>query len=216
MRKSPHADFLALGDILVSGDIITEYFCCDYAACKGACCVFGDSGAPLEEGEADALEKNYPHYEALMTDCGRAAVRDTGFVEIDRDGDAVTPVVRCRHREGGVTWALGDPGLEDCAFCHYEPDGSCWCAVERQFLQGKGDFQKPISCALYPIRVTVFKGGGRALNMHRQDLCRQAFEKGRREGIRVYEFLRGPLSRAFGEDFYSALCEAARSFIAAS
>jgi hypothetical protein len=128
---------------------------------------------------------------------GRAAVEEKGFFEIDRAGDLVTPLV---------------PGSEECAFCIFE-DGNCLCSMERQFFAGKTSFRKPISCQLYPIRVVELGGGRLGLNLHRWDICRCAFEKGRREGIRVYEFLRDPLVSAFGEDFYDALCAAAARVI---
>jgi hypothetical protein len=192
---------IEIGDVLVSEDVVLEFFACDYPVCKGKCCIIGDSGAPLKEEELEPLEANYPIYSSLMREQGRAAVAAKGFFEIDRDGDLVTPVV---------------DGSEECAYCHFAPDGSCMCAIEKQFCQGKGTFHKPISCSLYPIRVADLGGGRVGLNLHRWHICKEAYEKGRREGIRVYEFLRGPLTEAFGQEFYSALEEAAKMLIAAS
>ncbi len=189
-----------IGDILVSEDVILEYFACDYAACKGACCIVGESGAPLKEEELEPLEAAYDAFSPLMTDKGRAAVAVKGFFEIDRDGDLVTPLV-----EGG----------EECAFCHFGADGACMCSIERQFEKGLCRFRKPISCSLYPIRVAQLGGGRIGLNLHRWDICRAAYEKGRREGIRVYQFLRGPLTEAYGVDFYEAL-EAAANLVISS
>ena len=190
-----------IGDILVSEDVIMEFFACDYPVCKGKCCIVGDSGAPLKEEELEPLEANYAHYSPLMRPEGRAAVEAKGFFEIDREGDIVTPLVE---------------GSEECAFCHFEADGSCLCSIERKFEKGLGTFRKPVSCSLYPIRVVDLGGGRLGLNLHRWEICREAFEKGRREGIRVYRFLRGPLTEAFGQEFYSALSEAARMLIASS
>ena len=153
-----------------------------------------------KEEELEPLEANYDAFKGLMRPEGRAAVDAKGFFEIDRDGDLVTPLV---------------PGSEECAFCHFE-DGNCFCSIERQFGKGLSSFKKPISCSLYPIRVVDLGGGRCGLNLHRWDICREAYEKGRREGIRVYEFLRGPLTDAFGEEFYSALSAAAKMLIAAS
>ena len=200
-KRKDFGTIIEIGDILVSEDVILEYFACDYPVCKGKCCIVGDSGAPLKEEELEPLEVNYPIYSPLMRDEGRAAVDAKGFFEIDRDGDLVTPLVE---------------GSEECAFCYFAEDGSCMCSIEKQFCQGKGTFHKPISCSLYPIRVADLGGGRIGLNLHRWDICKDAYEKGRREGIRVYEFLRGPLIEAFGEEFYSALSEAARMLIAAS
>jgi hypothetical protein len=200
MKQNSFGTIIEIGDILVSEEVILEYFACDYAVCKGKCCIIGDSGAPLKEEELEPLEANYDALKDLMRPEGRAAVDAKGFFEIDRDGDLVTPLV---------------PGSEECAFCHFE-DGSCFCSIERQFGKGLSSFKKPISCSLYPIRVVDLGGGRCGLNLHRWDICKEAYEKGRREGIRVYEFLRGPLTEAFGQEFYSALAEAARMLIAAS
>ena len=188
MRREDFGTIIQIGDVLVSEDVVCEYFACDYPVCKGACCIVGDSGAPLEEEEIPGLERDYPSFSALMSEAGRSAAEASGFFAVDRDGDLVTPLV---------------PGTEECAFCRFEGD-NCLCAIE------KAGLAKPISCALYPIRVKKFRGGGMALNLHRWDICRCAFERGRREGIRVYQFLRGPLIRRFGPDFYDALCAAAK------
>ena len=198
--SSRFGTLVEIGDILVSEEVILEYFACDYEACKGACCIVGDSGAPLKEEELEPLEANYASFSPLMRAEGRAAVEAKGFFEIDREGDIVTPLVS---------------GSEECAYCHFE-NGSCFCAIERQFDKGLSSFKKPVSCSLYPVRVVDLGGGRLGLNLHRWDICRAAYEKGRREGIRVYQFLRGPLTDDFGEEFYSALSAAARMLIAAS
>lgn len=192
---NPHGTIIQIGDVLVSEEVVTEFFACDYDVCKGKCCIVGESGAPLKEEELEPLEMYYGDYSPLMTEKGRAAVDAKGFFEVDRDGDIVTPLVS----DG-----------EECAFCHFEADGSCICSVERLFCQGKIPFRKPVSCSLYPIRVVELGGGSVGLNLHRWDICKCAFERGRREGIRVYQFLKEPLERAFGEEFYEALCAAAQ------
>ena len=133
-------------------------------------------------------------YSGLMTPQGRAAVDAKGFFEVDRDNDIVTPLMA---PDGERTQDL------PCAFCHFGAAGECLCAIE---MAGR---VKPASCSLYPIRVTRLTGGGLALNVHHWDICKPAFEKGRREGIRVYQFLKNPLTKSFGEDFYEALCAAA-------
>lgn len=192
-RRRSYGTIVQIGDILVSEDVILEYFSCDYPVCQGVCCIVGDSGAPLKEEELDPIEANYDVFSPLMRPEGRKAVEEKGFFEIDRDGDLVTPLV---------------PGSEECAFCLFE-EGNCFCSIERQYFAGKSTFRKPISCQLYPIRVVELGGGRLGLNLHRWDICRCAFEKGRREGVRVYEFLREPLVSAFGKEFYDALCAAA-------
>ena len=190
-----HGTIIEIDDCLVSEEILTEYFACDYEKCKGCCCVIGDSGAPMEECEAGAIEKNYPIFSPIMTEAGRAAVASKGFFEIDMDGDMVTPLV---------------PGSEECAYTIFDEEGNCFCSMERCWFQGKGYFRKPISCWLYPIRITTLRNGMRALNLHRWHICQDAFAKGKKEKVRVYEFLREPIERYFGEDFYQALCEAAK------
>lgn len=179
---------IQIGDILVSEDVVAEFFCCDYAVCRGACCIEGDSGAPLEEDEPIRLERNFPEFSKLMSPQGRRAVDKKGFFEIDPEGDMVTPLAE---------------ESSECAFCHFGPSGECLCAIEKCGLK------KPVSCSLYPVRVTKLTGGGIALNLHRWNICASAFEKGRKEHIRAYWFLKKPLAENFGEDFYDALEAAA-------
>ena len=186
--NEPFGTIIQIGDMLVSEDVVREFFACDYAACRGICCIEGDAGAPLDEDEPEALERDYPRFCEAMLPAGRDAVTCNGFFEIDRDGDMGTTLV---------------PGSAACAYAHFTEEGACLCAIE------KCGCTKPRSCSLYPVRVTKFKGGGMALNLHRWDICRCAFEKGRREGIRVYQFLQKPLTDVFGQAFYDALCAAA-------
>ena len=176
---------IQIGDILVSEDVVTEYFACD-------------SGAPLEESELEPLEENYPIYSKLMRPQGRTQIDKEGFFSIDRDGDIVTPVV---------------DQTEECAYTTFDEAGNCFCSIERCFFQGECKFRKPQSCWLYPIRVTKLTGGGQALNLHRWGICKDAYEKGRREGIRVYQFLRDPLISVFGQDFYDTLSYAAKKIL---
>ena len=212
-----------IGDILVSEEVFTEFFACDYPVCKGVCCIIGDSGAPLKEEELEGIEAGYDRFSSLMTDAGRETVRKKGFFEIDREGDIVTPVVeevlRAEGDEGRTSREFGFSGTvpkkkfpqsqgpegkeEPCAFCHFAEDGACLCAMEMAGVR------KPDSCRLYPIRVVQLGDGMIGLNLHRWHICKSAFEKGRREGIRVFEFLKGPLTDIYGPDFYEALTAAA-------
>lgn len=191
MNNSAFGTIIEIGNILVSEDVVTEFFACDYETCRGACCIYGDSGAPLDESELPRLERDYPKFSPLMLESGRDAVAANGFFEMDRDGDLVTPCV---------------PGSEACAYAHFNEDGACLCSIEMARCI------KPVSCSLYPIRVTRLTGGGLALNVHHWDICECARRKGRRENVRVFEFLRDPLTNAFGHDFYEAL-EAAATHI---
>jgi len=195
MGKNDFGTIIQIGDILVSEEIVTEFFACDYARCKGICCVEGDGGAPLKEEELDPLERNYEVYSTLMKPQGLSAVDQKGFFEIDRDGDIVTPLVE---------------DSKECAYSFYDDSGNCFCSIERCFLAGKCSFRKPVSCWLYPIRVTKMPGGGEALNLHRWSICVDGYRKGREEGIRVYQFLKQPLIETYGKDFYDALCAAAQ------
>ena len=192
MRREDFGTIIQIGDVLVSEDVVCEFFACDYPVCRGACCIVGDSGAPLEEDEIPALEKDFHLFSSFIREEGRAAAETSGYFAVDREGDLVTPLV---------------PGSEECAYCCFEGN-NCLCGIE------KAGLTKPISCALYPIRIKKFRGGGMALNLHRWDICKCAFERGRREGIRVYQFLKEPLIRRFGSEFYEALSAAAEHVIA--
>lgn len=192
MSKSEFGTIIQIGDILVSEDVVLEYFCCDYPVCRGICCIEGDAGAPLDESELERLERDYPRYSPKMPESGRDAVALNGFFELDRDGDIVTPLVA---------------GSGICAYAHFDNQGNCLCAIE------KCGCTKPASCSLYPIRVSKLTGGGKALNLHRWSICKDAFEKGRREGLHVYQFLREPLEKNFGKDFWEALDAAAKHLL---
>ena len=188
---------IQIGDILVSSEVLTAYFCCDYDVCRGACCIIGDSGAPLLESETELLERHYPQYEAWMSVDGRDKIAESGFFEVDADGDLVTPLLH---------------GSEECAYTRFEGE-NCFCAIERAHRAGRCPFVKPISCRLYPIRASVLRNGLTALNVHHWEICQCAFEKGRRDGIRVYQFLKAPLTDAYGESFYTELCAIADAFL---
>lgn len=191
------ASCFLIGRCMVSTDLITEYFCCDYARCKGRCCLVGDSGAPLEKAELEAIEQAYPHYAASMSEEGRAVLARDGFFDIDRENDLVTPLCA----DGA------------CVYSYVGEDGAYRCAIESNFLQGRGTFRKPVSCRLYPVRVTRLQNGMDALRLDRWDICRDAFLKGRREKIRVYRFLQEPLTACYGETFYDMLCKAAEMYL---
>lgn len=189
---------IIIDDIIVSPEILTEKFACDYEKCGGVCCVIGDSGAPMLEEEAQRIEENYEKFSPLMPPIGKERVAQVGFFEIDGDGDCVTPLVK----DG-----------EECVYCNFEENGACFCAIERSYCRGGSDFVKPISCRLYPIRVSQLSSGMIALNLHRWDICKDAFIKGKKEGIPVFRFLEKPLKDAYGEEFYEALESAYNEFV---
>jgi hypothetical protein len=177
---------------IVSLDLLREGFCCDLAACRGECCVEGNAGAPLELGEAEILEKLYPEYRPYMTPEGVEAIENQGFAVLDEDGDLTTTLV------GGA----------ECAYSFNE-NGVTLCAIERAAAAESASeelkaFPKPISCHLYPIRVTRFRNGSQGLNYHRWSICAPA----RNSAVPVYRALRTPIVRAFGEEFFEALEQA--------
>lgn len=180
---------------LVSSEILTEYFSCDFEKCHGACCIIGDSGAPLESDEVDCFRKEFDNYSKYMTPEGIGALHKQGFAVVDQDGDLVTPLVN----------------NEECVYTSFDAGHNCFCATELAYCKGECKFRKPISCALYPIRVSTLSNGVQALNLHRWKICQCAFEKGKKEKVPVYKFLREPIIRKFGEGFYSALESAALS-----
>ena len=184
---------IEIDDILVSSDIFTEEFCCDLDACKGICCVEGDAGAPVTLDEIGGIEDALDTVWDDMSASAQAVVDKQGVADTDRDGDLVTSIV----------------GGKDCVFTCYEGD-CCLCALERAYRSGKTGFCKPISCALYPIREKRLGNGMIALNYNRWDVCRDAVKKGRELHLPVYKFLKEPLIRRFGAEFYEKLCEAGK------
>lgn len=184
---------IEIEDKIVSMDVFDVMFACDYEQCKGICCVEGDSGAPLEAGEADKLRQYLPEIEHMLSDKAREVIRTQGVSYLDEDGDEVTSIV-----DG-----------KDCVFTTYNEQGGCQCAYEKAYYEGRIDWIKPISCQLYPIRLTKYTDFT-AVNYHKWSVCRAALKRGKREGVKVYQFLKGPLTRAFGESWYAQLEEAAR------
>lgn len=181
-----------VGGILLSSDILTDHFCCDYEKCRGICCVEGDAGAPVTFDEIAGMEDALDTVWTDLSAQAQAVIDQQGVACTDRDGDLVTSIV----------------GGRDCVFTCYDGE-NCLCALEKAFRNGKTGFCKPISCALYPIREKTFSDGTVALNYHRWTVCADAVNKGREEQIPVYKFLREPLIRRFGEAWYQELCEVA-------
>ena len=183
---------IQIGDTIISLDIFEKKFCCDLTVCKGACCVEGDSGAPLEEGEAEQIRENYEKIRPYMKSEGLTAVEEQGFSTIDVEGDLVTPLI----------------GGRECAYA-IEEGGSCWCAIEKSWSRGESSFRKPISCHMYPIRVKQYQNY-EAMNYDQWSICACARLKGEQEGVPVYVFLKDALITKYGEEWYEQLCYAAR------
>ena len=132
-----------------------------------------------------------------LTPAGRREIEERGVGYVDEEGDLVTTIVNGR----------------DCAFCTYGPGGVCLCAVEKAYREGRiSDFRKPASCALYPVRLTKYSSFT-AVNYHRWKVCRAAEVFGRKEGIRLYRFLEGPLTEYFGKEWYDELCLACEAYL---
>jgi hypothetical protein len=177
-----------IDDKLLSSDLFTECFCCNYEYCGGVCCVYGDSGAPLEENEEEIIKTHIDKILPYMKPEGRKVVETEGVAAIDREGDLVTPLING----------------EECAFSFYDENANCFCSIERAYIDKKIDFRKPISCHLYPIRVKKTKETT-MLNYDRWTICQCARDKGKNENIFVYEFLKEAIVRCFGNEFYTKL-----------
>ena len=188
---------LEIGGILISSEIITECFCCDYEKCKGICCVEGSDGAPVTLDEIASIEDALDNVWPMLSASAQSVIDKQGVAYADRDGDMVTSIVRGK----------------DCVFTCYDGD-NCLCALEKAYRDGKTQFCKPISCALYPIREKQFSGGLIGLNYHRWAVCKDAVEKGKALGLPIYQFLKEPLIRRFGEAWYQELCEIAEQLTA--
>ncbi|MBP8758168.1 MAG: DUF3109 family protein [Prevotella sp.] len=183
---------IQVGNVLVSPDIFTEKFCCDLDKCKGQCCVEGDAGAPVTLDEIGGIEDSLDTVWTDMSASAQAIVDKQGVAYVDQEGDLVTSIVNGK----------------DCVFTCYE-NGCCLCALERAYRAKKTDFVKPISCALYPIRVKAFNNDTFGINYNRWDVCKDAVIKGKELNLPVYKFLEGPLTRRFGVEWYKELCEVA-------
>lgn len=187
---------IKIGDTLVSFDIIEKFFCCDLEACKGECCIAGDAGAPLSEQEDAALKELLPEVKPHLSPKAAQAIEEEGPSYRDPEGELVTQLI-----DGAA-----------CVYTCFEKDGLCLCALEKARRAGNEKIFKPISCSLYPIRVKDY-GTFKALNYDRWKICRPAEALGKKEGIRVYEFLREPLIRRFGQQWYDELSLAATEWL---
>jgi len=183
---------IQIGSTIVSLDIFEKQFVCNIAKCKGKCCVIGDSGAPLTDEEITILQEAYPKVKPYMTPAGIAVVEQKGVYDTDFDNEKVTPLI-------------GDG--EDCVYSFNEK-GVFYCAIEKAFMNGETDFRKPVSCHLYPIRITKYNAF-EAVNYHCWSICSDALEYGKTKGTPLYVFLKEPLIRKYGAEWYEQLCLAA-------
>ncbi len=179
---------IIIDDTLISEEILDNKFVCDLAACKGACCEEGDIGAPLEIEEIDAIEANLKAIRPFMSEAGLMLLEAEGFYEAAPGEELVTTTI-----EGKA-----------CVFAIQDESKTWKCAIELAHKAGKSDFLKPISCHLYPIRIEKLKNY-EGLNYDRWDICAPACACGDRLEVPVYKFLKGPLIRKYGADWFDAL-----------
>lgn len=189
---------LQIQDTLVSLDLAERFFCCDIDACLGECCIEGDAGAPITPEEKERIDALMPVLKPRLLPSALNRIEEAGTGYVDEEGDLVTQIVEGRN----------------CVFTSYAPGGVCQCAIECACSAGEtGGFRKPSSCALYPVRLTEYPTFT-AVNYHRWDICRPAEKLGRKLGIRLYQFLKGPLTERFGAEWYAELCEACEAYLA--
>lgn len=197
MTESHEEIMLDIQNVLVSLDLAERFFCCDLDSCHGECCIEGDAGAPITKAEYERLKRlTHQVWDNLLPQA-QAEIDRSGVGYIDEEGDLVTSIVDGKN----------------CVFTCYGPDGMCQCALEKAYREGKTDFRKPISCYLYPVRITEYPTFT-AVNYHRWKICRPAEKLGRKLGIRLYQFLKEPLTARFGEVWYAELAEACEAYLA--
>ncbi len=187
---------IAIDDKLISDEVVTKQFVCNLEKCKGGCCVDGDTGAPITQEEADTIADIYPKIKYLLSDRAIKQIEEEGTHTTDDEFDLVTPTI-----DGGI-----------CVYGFFDEQGMVKCAMEQAYLKGEIEFKKPISCHLFPIRVSEFKTYI-ALNYEpRESLCKPACKLGKSLQVPVYRFLKEPLIRKYGEEFYDALDNIAKQF----
>ena len=204
--KNDRIPMIQIEDTIISIDCLSEKFCCDLDACKGECCIEGDAGAPVELDEVAELEEALPVVWPWLSASAQAVIDRQGVVYTDEDGDLVTSIVNGK----------------DCVFTCYDERGYCYCALEKAYREGKSSFYKPLSCHLYPIRLkkiqmpalhhghlayipTMVVQRHTITNLLQTDGIKMAVMKGGHLNLPVYRFLKEPLIRRFGEEWYTEL-----------
>lgn len=180
---------IIIDDIVISEDIINEEFICDLSKCKGGCCVDGDAGAPLDKSELKKIKEVYKIIKDELSPEAMQEIKKVGPYTQEEYFGYVTPAIN-----GGI-----------CVYGYTDNKGIVKCLIEKAYYEGRTDFKKPISCHLYPIRETK-TATYNALNYSpRESLCAPACKLGKKEKVKVYEFLKEPLIRRFGDEFYGVL-----------
>ena len=188
---------LQIKDTLVSLDLAERFFCCDLDQCLGQCCIDGDAGAPITEAEREILEDLTPALMPELLPVAQEEIKTNGVAYVDEEGDLVTSIIDGRN----------------CVYTCYAEGGKCLCAIDRAYREGRCSWRKPISCYLYPLRLTEYPTFT-AVNYHRWKICRSAESNGRKLGIRLYQFMREPLIERFGQEWYDELVEACEAYLA--
>ncbi len=186
---------IQIDDKILSLELFEKKFVCNYAKCQGICCVEGDSGAPLEEDEAEMMKEVYPKIKHLLSDEAIQVIEEEGTSVIDFEDELVTPLVNGK----------------ECVYTYIDVKGNIQCAIEIAWKQGLVDFQKPISCHLYPIRTKKLTQG-EALNYDVWPICKDAIVLGEKLGVSVYKFLEEPIIRKYGQAFYDEM-EASEKYL---
>jgi hypothetical protein len=179
---------IEIGRTIISRNIFEKKFMCDLSKCKGACCIEGDSGAPLTTDEAGIIQKLYPVFREYLPEENIELIEKSGFAVIDNDGDLVTPLI----------------GNGQCAYSFYDKNGILSCSIEKAFNEKNTNFQKPLSCYLFPIRITEYKKFD-AINYEKLDICKPALVCGEKMQMPLFRFLKEPLTRKYGEEWYKEL-----------
>ncbi len=178
----------AIQNTLVSLDLLERHFVCDLNACKGACCVKGDAGAPLTDDEINLLEDIIDDILPYLDEEGRAMIAEKGVFEIDVDGDKGTALLQNGR----------------CAFALIDDNGLVSCGIEKAEKAGSVSFKKPISCHLYPVRITEYKEYD-AVNYNKWSICKPACDCGAKLNVPLYRFLKDALIRKYGAAWYEEL-----------
>jgi hypothetical protein len=180
---------------LVSEEIIEKNFHCNISACKGACCIEGIAGAPLEKSEAKMINENFYKVSEYLSDNAKNAVKSKGKYIALKDGTLETPLLNNKA----------------CVYVHYESNGILSCGIEKAYIDGKINFNKPISCHLYPIRIKEYSEFT-AVNYHHWDICFKACSLGAELKKPVFEFVKDALVRKFGNEWYNSLEKISKNF----
>jgi hypothetical protein len=194
LKSSKTATVFQLKKTIISEEILQKEFVCNLSACKGACCVDGEAGAPLEEQELELLKQSFESVKEFLRKEGLEAIEEQGLYTTNELGEHETPLIKGK----------------DCAYVIYDEKEKALCGIEEAYNQGATDFKKPISCHLYPVRIRQYSEFA-AVNYHQWEICDDACALGKELQVPIYVFVKQALVRKFGEDWYRELEEIARN-----